>query len=259
MQTPGFQQEMMGIIQHPDAYSAPEISKAQDYLKRGQAANAQQVAQQVQVATARGTAYQQAKIVPVIDTDGNLTYKTAGEAAAQHLTPLQGGQKAMSQLAQMTDIRQSSENLRAAIQAGGATLFTPDQIAKLQVAMTEKNPTVANREFQALAASNLTPAQQNYIVWLRQMSERALSIRNIAGIGGAGSDQTRAAILETLPTLGSGNTQLALKQLDAVDNLVADLSRGIPGVNVHRTGMGAEQGATPQTPPKKKDPFFVGG
>jgi hypothetical protein len=107
--------------------------------------------------------------------------------------------------------------------------------------MSHRDPGVMSNEVQTLLGTQqLTPAQQDFVVWVAQLQERALSLRNVAGMG-AGSDQLRNAILATLPGVKSGNKQMALKQLDAFDNQVALLERGVPKVR----GQG---GVTP--PPK---------
>jgi hypothetical protein len=64
-------------------------------------------------------------------------------------------------------------------------------------------------------------------VWATQLNERALSLRNIAGMG-QGAQDLRQAIKQTLASAGSGNKRIMLKQQDALDNQVAKLRHGQP-------------------------------
>lgn len=260
---PSTQAALDRIIADPNA-SADQINQARDWKSRAEQANAAYLKQQEDVAAARGAAYGKGRYSAYLDEQGNLITTSNGDAAARHLTPATGGTKAMSQLAQISDIRQGSDALRKAILDNKGTQFSPDAVAKLTVAMNEQDPTLARNEFKNLASSNLTPAQQDLVTALAQMNERVLSVRNIAGMG-QGSEQTRNAILSTVPNITSGNTSLALKQLDAVNNLIDNLARGIPGVNVNRpTANSPEAAATPVKPNQptqsSPDPFAaVGG
>lgn len=204
-------------------------SAARNLLTQGTAAEAHKQQSAITLAEARYGG----RPVPAIDEQGNLIWIKGADAEARHLAPAQGGVKAMSQLAQIGDIRSGSNILRQALLANKGAQFSPAQVAKLTVAMNEQDPSIARNEFKNLAAQKLTPYEQDLVTALGQMNERVLSIRNIAGMG-QGSEQTRNAILATVPDITSGNTELAIKKLDAVDNLIDNLSRGIPGLNINR-------------------------
>ena len=221
---------LQGIINDPNA-NPVEKQAAGSYIDQAAKANAAFVKQQKEIAASRGESYNANKPLNVVE-NGQLVVRKAGEAEAKNLTPAAGGLKAMSQQAQLADIRSASQNLRTALRANAGTQFTPDQVAKITLAMQETDPTVMRNEVANLATAGLTPAQQDLVTWLAQMQERVLSIRNIAGMG-QGSDLTRLAILNTLPTITSGNNAMALKRLDAIDNMIDNLSQGIPKVNAN--------------------------
>lgn len=195
--------------------------------KWGQQAEAIKNAEAGASGAARGAGFNASKPVEVLDADGNLRYMTAGEAEKQGLASASQGGKVMTRQAQFNDITNASQEVRKAIQAGGNLNFTPSQVAKLTLAMHEKDPDVLNNEIANLATSGLNPQQQDMVTWLYQLQERALSLRNIAGMG-QGSETTRMAILKALPSLTSGNQQMALKQLDAFDNMTHNLQQAVP-------------------------------
>jgi len=198
---------------------------------------------------ARAQAYGEFRPVQIIDPNtGNETWTYAKTAIGEGAAPVAGGAKAMAQGAQLNDIRNASQKVREAISANGDTPFKADQVAKLTLAMTEEDPTVMRNEVANLANSGLTRQQQDLVTWLYQLQERALSLRNIAGMG-QGSETTRQAILRALPSITSGNSGMALKQLDAFDNMVKNLSGGVPGVK--RTGA-QPQGGGVSTPSFKE-------
>jgi hypothetical protein len=214
------------------------LSAAQEWGKR-----AEEVTNRMAAASgaARGQAYNLTRPVAAINPEtGEVQYMAAGQAFSSGAAPAGAGATAMSKAAQFGEMKTASQSARSAIQSLDRD-FTPDQIAKLTLAMSHRDPGVMSNEIQTLLGTQqLTPAQQDFVVWVTQLQERALSLRNVAGMG-AGSDQLRNAILATLPGVKSGNKQMALKQLDAFDNQVALLERGVPKVR----GQG---GVTP--PPK---------
>lgn len=245
---PATQQELQRIAFDPDT-TPEQRQRASQLVGEAKAANAQYLAQQEALAAERGKSYGFYRYAPFIDEQGNLVVDNYGDAAKRNLTPAQGGVKAMAQLAQIGDIRQGSDSLRTALVDNQGTQFTPTQVAKISVFESERDPAVLRNEIKNVAAMGLTPAQQDLVVSVLQMRERVLSIRNIAGMG-QGSEQTRNAILATVPDITSGNTVLALKQLDAVDNLIDNLARGVPGVNVNRPiATGGVNHPNPNLPP----------
>ena len=181
-------------------------------------------------AIARGAGYNKFRPLAVYDPrTGSYTYQYADQAVASGAAPVGPAQHVLQQQAFFSDIQNASDNLRNVLKNPKLDAFSPAQVAKLKIAMSPEDPGVLSTEMQTFAAKNLTPEQQELVTWLAQLQERALSLRSIAGMG-QGSETTRAAILKALPNIASGNTSLALKQLDALDNMVANLERGVGGV-----------------------------
>lgn len=195
---------------------------------------------------ARGQGYNMSRPVQVLvpQPDGSMAavYMPASVAEQAGYSVAAAGTKAISQQAQFADINNAIHKVSDALGKVGDTAFTPTQTAKLTLAMQETDPTVMRNEVANLAASGLTPQQQDLVTWLQQLQERALSLRSIAGMG-QGSDTTRTAILKALPNITSGNVQMARKQLDALQNMVDNLHRGI--LNVKGNASGTEGGAPP--------------
>lgn len=172
---------------------------------------------------------QSARGVEVLDfdKDGNAItrWMTVGDAIKGSMSGAVQGTKNLSRTQQLQDIQYSSTQLRKAIQ--NVEPFTPGQIAKMQVALTSNDERAISTQWGSLANDNLSSAQQDMVIWLKNINERALSLRNIAGQG-QGAMDTRNAIRSLLPNLASGNKEMMFKQLDAFDNQTAILARGIP-------------------------------
>jgi hypothetical protein len=203
-----------------------------------------------QETAARGAAFQGEKPLAVLDENGDLRYMPARQAEASGAAPAGEGVKAMSRQAQISDIKNASDQVRAALKAGGAANFTPEQTFKLSMAMNEREPTALRDQITALANSGLTPPQRDLVTWLYQLQERALSLRNIAGMG-QGSETTRLAILKALPSITSGNVEMATEQLDAFDNMVSNLEKGVAKTSASNPKPAA--GAAPAEVPSFAD------
>lgn len=163
--------------------------------------------------------------------DGVLKYMAGGDAVAQGAAPGAQGAQIMSKQAQFKDIYSGIANMRHAVAGIGAEPLDAGTISKLTLATRETDPTISHQIFDTvLGTENLTPAQQDFVIAVQQLNERALSLRNLAGMGN-GSDQMRAAIRATLPNAKSGSAQMMLKQLDSVTNLVDNLYTGVPRIN----------------------------
>jgi hypothetical protein len=182
-------------------------------------------------AVARGQAYGAYRYGGYITPDGELVTATAKDAADKGYVPAAPGFQAMSKQAQFGEIRSASGKLRDAIsslQPGDA--FTPTATVQLTLATRAQDASSLSNAITNAAANSLNDRQQDAVVWVGQMMERVLSIRSIAGMG-QGAEDLRRAIQSTVPSIVSGNTQLAMKRLDAVDNQVNMLYRGIPKVS----------------------------
>lgn len=158
--------------------------------------------------------------------------------------------RAMSQTAQFAEMHTAAKNARAAIQNLDRP-FTAEQIGKLTLAMRSEDAGVLRNVVETMVGTQeLTSAQQDFVVWINQLNERAMSLRNVAGMG-QGSEDMRKAIRATLPGVRSGSKNLALKQLDAFENQINLLEKGVPVVP-QRAGAG---GVTVQVPGGKSYEF----
>lgn len=220
----------------PDSPEKPEtVSKLKgvvDYLQRAKAANQKS---KVELAGVRGSAAQNARAVAVVDDQGQLSYQHAGDAIASGTAPAAQGVQALAKEAQFKEIVTASGKLRQAIKALPDTPFTPKDIASLTLATRSSDPKVLSNIAASFAGNQqLTPEQRAFAVWATQLNERALSLRNVAGMG-QGSDDLRKAIQATLPSLRSGDKDMMNRQLDAFDQQVQQLHLGVPKVKGHST------------------------
>jgi hypothetical protein len=203
--------------------SDPEYAAA--LKKYGEAAEAIKNRMVGQQGAARAKAFNEYRPVQVMDPDGNVYYTTAKDAISQGLAGAGEGVKLRPREAQINDIQVASQKTREAINALDKP-FDTEQIAKLHYAMETEDPSLANTELATLASQNLTEKQQDFVIWVRQLNERAMSLRNVAGMG-TGAQDLRTAIRAMIPGIRSGNTQMMNKQLDAFDNQVKILKGGI--------------------------------
>ena len=174
---------------------------------------------------ARAKAFNEYRPVQVMDADGNVYYTTAKTAVEGGLSGASEGVKLRPREAQIKDIQVASKKTREAINELDKP-FSPTQIAKLHLAMTTEDDTIANAEMATLATQALTDKQQDFVVWIKQLNERAMSLRNVAGMG-QGAQDLRTAIRAMIPGVRSGSKQMMNKQLDAFDNQVKILAGGI--------------------------------
>ena len=201
----------------------------------------------------RGAAYQLNRVLPVLipGAEGpEPGFMKAGDTLKPGAAaPLHEGTQLMSKNAQLGDIAYASGQMRNAIKNIGDKGFDADAIAKMTMAARNTDPTVFQQLKDSLLGSQrLTEPQKDFVVWLQQLHERALSLRNIAGMGN-GSDMLRNAIVEMLPSVKSGSTSMANKQLDAFDNQVRILGGGIPKVNSNVTTPTGEENHSGKTTP----------
>jgi hypothetical protein len=175
--------------------------------------------------TARAIAFNQYRPVQAMDDDGNVFWTTAKAAIEGGMAGASEGVKLKPREAQMADIQVASQKTRDAINALDEP-FSPDQIAKLHLAVTTPDDSVANAELTTLATQGLTDKQQDFVVWVKQLNERAMSLRNVAGMG-TGAQDLRNAIRDMIPGVRSGSKEMMNKQLDAFDNQVKILKSGV--------------------------------
>lgn len=179
---------------------------------------------------ARAKAFAQYRVIEGMDYDeeGNPRnrFMYAKDAVENGFGSASQGSKNLSRTKQIEDIEFSSKKLREAV-TNIDKPFSAAQIVKLETALKAPDETIAQAEMQALANSELTDKQQDFVLWVKHLNERAMSLRNIAGQG-QGAQDTRDAIRALLPGASTGDAKLMLKMMDAFDNQTKILKSGIP-------------------------------
>ena len=184
----------------------------------------------VSPSVARAQMYSMLRPVQAISPEGNLQWMTAGNAISQGAAPAGPGSQAISKQAQLKDIYGGISSVRSAIAALPEEQLSTTQLAELQSILREPSDSLRDTMWtNFIGSQNLGPEEQDFVVALQQLRERALSVRNLASMG-VGSDQQRAAVWNTLPGLLSGNKQMMMKQLNAFTNFVDNLATGVPTV-----------------------------
>jgi hypothetical protein len=118
------------------------------------------------------------------------------------------------------------DNIRkAVIKIPDFDQVTATQMSEMLRHTTDKEWFGAN--IQMAVGKTLTPDQADYLVALAQLRENSLAVRSILNAG-PGSDQLRDAILATLPRAGTPNKMMAIKYIDAYEETLKRLGRGIP-------------------------------
>jgi hypothetical protein len=178
---------------------------------------------QLKIASARGESYGQNRLATWLDND-NVLHQDLVKNMPKGVAPVAAGVKAGQIGAQFDDIESAAAKVRDSINR--MEPLTPENIAKISTAMREGHG-ITHDEIKSMGMNSLSPAQEDFVVWATQLNERALSLRNIAGMG-QGAQDLRQAIKQTLASAGSGNKRIMLKQQDALDNQVAKLRHGQP-------------------------------
>lgn len=197
---------------------------------------------------ARAKAMNEYRPVQVMNAEGEVYYTTAKDAISQGLSGASEGVRLKPREAQIKDIQVASKMTRDAIKGLGTEKFSAAQIAKLNYALSTEDESLSHTELAALASEDLTEKQQDFVIWVRQLNERAMSLRNVAGMG-TGAQDLRSAIRAMIPGIRSGSTQMMNKQLDAFDNQVKILKEGIahPG-KTGKVKMKAPNGEIKEVP-----------
>lgn len=175
---------------------------------------------------ARALTYNEFRPVQALDAQGNLIWTYAKNAISGGMSPAAPGGQALSSTVQINDIEVASDKFKDAIRNVDKP-FTPDQVAKLTLATRTPDEGVSREIFNTIANQDLTDKQQDLVVWMAQVNERAMSLRKIAGQG-QGAEDLRGAIRHTIPAVQSGSKEMMLKQIGAFDNQVSILKKGIP-------------------------------
>jgi hypothetical protein len=130
--------------------------------------------------------------------------------------------------------------------------------AQLAFVLKSRDPRSAMSEFMGSeAASTLTPTQVDYVTGLAALSESAMSLRTIAGMG-QGSDTLRNAIIGMLPGPGTPSKSYARRQIDLFNGEVEALHRPIPGSIENSMGGTAPTAVAPPPGAKIRDYSTLG-
>lgn len=213
-------------------------------------------------AFARGMAYQMFRTIETLDPEtAMVSLNWAKDVVGKGYASATTGTKLLGRNTAVDEMKSGSASLRQAItdlQPGDA--FDLMSTATLYMVVHAPMLGMASAIAQNYANSITNPRQQHLIVALGQMQERALLIRQL-GIGGASAVDIRNRIASTVPDITSGNTELALQKLNAIDNLINFLSLGIPKVPVKRPGVSKQPiwEQPPQPKPIGPQPNMVTG
>lgn len=203
-------------------------------------------------ATIRVEGFGNIRLSPMLDTRTNqLVTMNANEInEANRVEPgrFVSSAPAMTTISKDSLFKDINYNIRKAKEAVSAMdTFSPETRAQLALALKDPDPKSAIGAFMTGAAgTTMTPQQEDLVIALRQLSENAMAMRSIAGMG-QGSDTMRAAIQATLPSARTPTKGYALKQLQQMENVVGNLRQGVPKLG----NAPAEPAAT--AGPKKGD------
>lgn len=189
------------------------------------------------VAQARGQAFTNRPGSFVDPVTGNIVSERWDTAIKLGHVPTQAAFNVMPKQAQFNEMMNASSKLRGilnTLQPGDA--FDTASTIEMHRAMMADSDGALSASINNLMASGLNERQQDLVIWISQMNERILSLRNIAGMQGGAMD-LRAALQATIPSIASGNVQMALKRLDAVDNQINLLYKGV--ANMPKAGANA--------------------
>lgn len=177
----------------------------------------------------RAQIYLQGRELGAVDTQtGNLTFASPKEIQSSpgRFAPASQATAAMGKQAVFQDLHYNIDTARKAITALDS--MDTKTRAALSYALRHTDPASALQTFMTgEAMTALTPQQQEAVQALALLSENAMSLRSVSGMG-AGSDELRAAIQATLPSGKSPSKGYALEQLNKFESVVNRLQTGVP-------------------------------
>lgn len=186
----------------------------------------------------------------VVDTKtGNMSIMTRDEIAqhvkeepGRYLLATQDGIKVLSKQAAIGDIEYNLDNTRKTI--GALDNLDAGTRMKLIASLRSPNPDEALKTFMTSEARSLSdPKVQDAIIALTSMAENVMLLRSVQGVGGAGSDMMRHALMDLVPSGASPSKGYANKQLDVLAGTLKRLKAGVP-----TTGVPAAQNSPATTP-----------
>jgi hypothetical protein len=189
-------------------------------------------------ATIRVEGFNQSRQYPVIDTQNNnqLTMVNSNDLNSNpgRYAPAGEGGKALNKTALIEDIRGNVQAVRGSLQ--NMPEFSPTMRAQVAVALKSRDPKSAVSSLVGSeAAKTMTPEQQDYLINTALLVENAMAMRSVLGAG-QGSEDLRSAITATIPGPTTPSKGYASKQLDAFEQVLNRLERGIPNVPLRNQG-----------------------
>lgn len=186
------------------------------------------------------------RAIPVIDSNtGNMEITSAANAInhpGQYI-PAAEGAKQMSKQAVFDDLHYNINSAKNAI--GALSSIDAPTRAALANQLQEADPKSALSAFlHGEVGTALTPEQRHAVQALAQLSENAMSLRSVAGMGQGAAD-LRDAIRSVLPSAKSPDKKYALEQLNNFEQVVHRLEGGVPGVGAAMRGNAQRTGGTP--------------
>lgn len=168
------------------------------------------------------------RMVPVIDTQtGNLTFSDPNEIHANggRFAPAGEGGKSMNKLALINDIRQAAKQVES-----NSAIFDNPALQRAGLAASLANPSSTLQSFmQSIPRGQLNDKEQQAVADIFNLKENAMALRTVLGAG-QGSEDLRAAILNTLPGPGTPSSKFAKKQLANLYKTLDRVSQGVPNV-----------------------------
>jgi hypothetical protein len=169
----------------------------------------------------------------VVDTTtGQMTRMTANQlknAPGSTILATQDGTKVMGKQAAIGDIQYNLDNTKKTI--GALDNLDLGTRAKLAVALRSPDPESALKTLQTSEARALSdPKMQDAIIALTSLAENIMLLRSVQGVGGAGSDMMRHALMDLAPSATSPDKRYAGKQLDVLQGTLNKLKTGVPSL-----------------------------
>lgn len=188
----------------------------------------------IESAKIRAQSYMQSRFQVVYDAYNNYAprLRNAEQINAQpdRWLPAVATQRVLDKTALLQDMMGTIANIRQSLaKIPEFDAATATQVNEMLRHASDKNWFGA--AIQNAVGQTLTPEQADYVVHLAQLRENSLAVRSILNAG-PGSDQLRDAILATLPTAGTPNKAYAMKQIDAYEQTLGRLSRGLPDISL---------------------------
>lgn len=213
-------------IKRSQVLTEPEKAQAYTWLQ----ANANPAATSSNIVL-RNEGLQESRVYQVINKDtGQLEMRNAQEINGSKglYAPAAPGAQAMGKTAIFSDIHYNIDTARKALQA--LDEFDPATRAKIAYYLRETHPESSIQTFlTGELGTTLTPQQAELAQALAQLSENAMSLRSVAGMG-QGAQDLRDAIRSVIPSGKTPTKDYGLSQLNKFESVVSRIEKGVPGM-----------------------------